>query len=153
MIVFASFVLGLWKESIFFILLSILISKITGQKFMWRQISMLLFFVVFWVNILFHRYDGMTFKHKTKFTTFIFCLFIVFSQFKPERLVKYPKRKYFKTLSTIMPKQYYAWDRQLKENLKYKDDKNHLTNDSSYFSRFPHLNLTDSREELRTYYK
>jgi len=153
MIVFASFVLGLWKESIFFILLSILISKITGQKFMWRQISMLLFFVVFWVNILFDRYDGMTFKHKTKFTTFIFCLFIVFSQFKPERLVKYPKRKYFNTLSTIMPKQYYAWDRQLKENLKYKDDKNHLTNDSSYFSRFPHLNLTDSREELRTYYK
>ena len=114
---------------------------------------MWLFFVILWAEQIYQAYRGLDLKYKKRWTYAIVVIVVLLSQFKPERLFKYPDRYYFQAMKEIMPTQYYAWDRQLKENIKYRNERGHLTNDSSYFSRFPHLNLTDSLEKYRTYYK
>jgi hypothetical protein len=138
------------KELFFFVFVSFVISKITGSLFVWRQVSMLIFFIAIWVVKLYSDYIFKNLKWKKRLSYLLIFVVIGLAQFKPERFVKYPVRHYGKTLGEVLPKQYYAMDELLKENMENRLDREFLTNYNSYFSRFNHLNLADSREEHRT---
>ncbi len=138
-----------WKEVIFFTFSMLVISKITGERFMWRQISMIIFFIVIWGRLLFNYWE----RNKSEMPKYcgrvIVILVLAVSQFKPERLFKYPVRHYFEVVRDVMPRNYTGWNEQLKENLDHRGEEDFYSNYSSYYSRFRHLNLTDSRPEFR----
>lgn len=138
-----------WKEPLLFLLSMLLISKITGERFLWRQISMIIFFVIIWGESLFSMF--MQYRERLpKYAGHVIVVLILgLSQFKPERFTKYPTRHYFEKISNIMPHNYHAWSEQLEENLRKREDSNHTSSLSSYHSRFRHLSLTDSRPEFR----
>ncbi len=138
-----------WKQPLFFFISILFISKITGERFMWRQVSMIIFFVIIWGESLFDIFINTKNKMPKYTVHIITILVLVLSQFKPERLIRYPYKFYFEQTGTVMARNYYAWTEQLEENLKHRIDKNFISNYSSYLSRFRHLNVTDSREEFR----
>jgi hypothetical protein len=138
-----------WKEVLFFLFMVAFISKITGERFVWRQVSMILFVVIIWAEELYELYLKKKDDLPKKTGVVVMTLVLALSQFKPERLFKYPIRHYFEEIHEVMPRNYSGWTEQLSENLKHRLNKDYYSSYSSYFSRFRHLNLTDSRPEFR----
>ena len=137
-----------WKECIFFFLMALVISKVTGERFVWRQISMILFFILIWSESLYDHYLENKEKLHKYFPHVVVILLIIVSQFKPERLFKYPVRNYLEVTGEVMPRNHSAWKAQLNENIKHRKNLNFYSSNTSYFSRFKHLNTTDSRPEF-----
>jgi len=139
-----------WKKPLFLSLLIIILAKITGEMFLWRQTSMIFLFFIIWTNQLLLVFKDQRYSLNKYLQYFLLFLLLIFAQFKPERLIKFPSKYYFVSMKQTMKNNYYAWDKQLNENLLHRNEKDFYTNYTSYFSRFPHLNPTDSREEFRT---
>ena len=139
-------------EIIFLAVFLIFISKITGERFMWRQMSLLLFFVIIMSKNIFDELRKRKIL-KYKYSYLILSILVItLAQFKPERIVKYPLRNYFVTIASAMPNQYYAWNELLEENLITIGVNGASTNHSAYFSRLPASILSESREEYRYNY-
>lgn len=138
-----------YYEAIAFLIFIVVVAKITGERFMWRQMSILLLFVI----ILFKNlYDEMKLRgyFKKKYASLAGVIFILLvGQLKPERLVKYPKNYYFKKANLLVKNQYYAWDELLRENIENYKDKKATTDHTPYFSRLAPLILGDTRKEFR----
>ncbi len=137
-----------WKEPLIFLLSMVLISKITGERFLWRQISMIIFFIIIWGESLFNIFMQNREKLPKYAGHVIVILILGLSQFKPERFTKYPTRHYFETISSVMPYNYHAWSEQLEENLENREDEGYTSKLSSYHSRFRHISPTDARAEF-----
>tara|TARA_R110000868_G_scaffold153644_11_gene379204 strand:+ start:13334 stop:14944 length:1611 start_codon:yes stop_codon:yes gene_type:complete len=137
-----------WKEPLIFLLSMVLISKITGERFLWRQISMIIFFIIIWGESLFNIFMQYRERLPKYAGHAIVILILGLSQFKPERFTKYPTRHYFVKISSVMPHNYHAWSEQLQENLDNRENRNYTSKHSSYHSRFRHLSPTDARAEF-----
>jgi len=155
LILITSIVLKQWNYPLFFLVLIVVISKITGELFSWRQISTLIFLFIIWIAHLFDTIIHLKLRYKKQLSYTLVILILILSQFKPERFFKYPLRHYLVTCEESISRKYYAWDRQFKENLQYRETDGHVSVSEygSYFSRFPFVSTAESRPELRTYYK
>lgn len=154
LLTFFSFLFRQWKIPILFFLMIIFISKMTGQKFAWRQISTLIFLFIIWGEVLFNKYITFQSKWRKHISYAIIILVIALSQFKPERLFKHPAKYWQQTIDETMEKSFYAWKNIISDNIQQRDSKKFISHiGSGYLSRFPFMCLNDTREEFRTYYE